>query len=762
MVEGVWSEDEDLLQSRGLVSVASSASLPVAVAARAPDVFHLPVMLQPYEAKWSPFSTILLRLRAATSPRHARLVPTITTKMSSRALRRAQRELEEKKQLELLQQENANEEESEDDDEPASVPKPAAKPSLFAMLGDAGDDEDEDEEEDEIEEDEKLVDPAEKKEVQATPAPKPSKKSKKKKKKGKGKSNTATPQTKKASTETVHGLDEIDQALLALNLTSGTNANGEDQPISAASVEMQQLFAALAVDTQHLHAANEMRKLFGRAAIQANDDDEPRARNRRQQGGIAAAAAGRNQPGGRNLASLGLRRNIFIQGKEEWPRATLGGLSMELVEKRDDGTVEYRFVHNTSYQAVQQQFETCVASMDPERMVQLMHFNPYHISTLLQVSEIAKQQRDNATSGELLERALFAFGRAVHSTFAHNLSQGKARLDFRRPENRELWLAVWRYIATLGIRATWRTAFEWAKLLISLSPENDPYCMRLIIDQLALRGREPQALVDLVEADHLERAWKIPPNLAYSVALAHDRLKNPTKARTALRSAIKEYPWIASRICKELEISPIPKAVWGKEPNGDHQELLCQLYVPHAKDLWNTTEGTTLLVEICYSIDEPLGAGEDPYWLAPINETDLARHVILSDSPPLLALLDPRVKDKYTSTSDPLPPDDNMPSYSTSSSTAAPMAALGRTDALSELESLRQYFQNVDLGAIMNGNGDMTEQDLLNALERAGTSYAEFRRNTERVQAIRQRLQDLGVQVIFEGQEGTDESETDG
>ncbi|KAF2441483.1 DUF654-domain-containing protein [Karstenula rhodostoma CBS 690.94] len=685
--------------------------------------------------------------------------------MSSRALRRAQRELEEKKQLEQLEQENGSEEESEDEHEPALAPKPAAKPSLFAMLGDAGDDVDDDDEQDDVEEEEKSANSLEKEEVQITAA-KPSKKGKKKKKKGKGKNNTPAPKQTPTKTETVPGLDEIDQALLALNLSSGAKSSSDDQPTSATSGEMQQLFSALSIDTTHLHAANEMRKLFGRAAVQGNDEDEPRARNRRQQGGIAAAAAGRNQPGGRNLASLGLRRNIFIQGKEEWPRATLGGLGMEVVEKRDDGTVEYRFVHNNSYQAVQQQFETCVASMDPERMVQLMHFNPYHISTLLQVSEIAKQQRDNATSGELLERALFAFGRAVHSTFAHNLSQGKARLDFRRPENREFWLAVWRYIATLGIRATWRTAFEWAKLLISLSPEDDPYCMRLIIDQLALRGREPQALVDLVEADHLERAWKIPPNLAFSVAIAHDRLKNPTKARTALRSAIKEYPWIASRICKELDISPIPKSVWGKEPNGDHQELLTQLYVPQAKDLWNTTEGTTLLVEVCYSIDEPLGAGEDPYWLAPINETDLARHIILSDSPPLLALLDPAVKNKYTSTSDPLPPDDELRSYSASAGTTAPMAALGRTDALSELESLRQYFQNVDLGGLMNGNADMTEQDLLDALERAGTTYAEFRRNTERVQAIRQRLQDLGVQVIFEGQgQGRDDeggSDTDG
>lgn len=664
----------------------------------------------------------------------------------------------------MQEQENASTgPDSDEDDEP--VAKQATKPNLFSLLGDGEDEDDGADEDENNDQDADNGPPHSSTQIEEiSQSTKSTKKSKKKKKKGKAK-NPAVPSEKATtSTNMTSGLDEIDQALIALNLSSNASSSAQDDLSSAVTEEMRQLFAVLAIDTQNLHASNEMRKLFGRAATQGNADDEPRARNRRQQGGIAAAAAGRNNPGGRNLASLGLRRNIFIQGKEEWPRATLGGLAMEIVKKGDDGTVEYRFIHNTSYQGVQRQFETCVASMDPERMIQHLHFNPYHISTLLQVSEIAKQQRDNATSGELLERALFAFGRAVHSTFAKNLAEGKARLDFRRPENREFWLAVWRYIATLGIRATWRTAYEWCKLLISLSPERDPYCMRLIVDQLALRGREPQDLVDLVECDHLEREWKIPPNLAFSVALAYDRLKHPTKARKALRSAIIEYPWIASRICKELEISPIPKSVWGKEPNGDHQELLCQLYVPHAKDLWNTTEATTLLVEVCYSIEEPLGAGESPYWLADIDETDLARHVILSDDRALLALLDPRVKHKYTSTSDPLPPDDSMNSYSTQVGIegAHDQHSSGNNqDAIAELDELRRYFQELELATHVDENRDATEEDLLNAFEQVGTGLAEFRRNTDRVQQI-MRMQNVSPeQVLAFGRRRDEEEDED-
>jgi hypothetical protein len=286
--------------------------------------------------------------------------------MSSRALRRAQRELEEKQIQEKLAQEE--QEDEQDDSEEEVVPKSKPKPSLFAMLGDDGDEEEED---GDAEQD---PEPETKPDVDAAPQSK-SKKSKKKKKKGKSKA--AAPESANAGSDNASfGLDEIDQALLALDLSANGQTNEDNNQNSAAiSDEVKQLCDVLRIDKQYLHAANEMKKLFGRAALQDNEDEaRPRQRGNAQQGGIAGAVAGRNGPG-RNLASLGLRRNIFIQGKEEWPRATSGGLGMEIAEKRLDGTVEYRFMHSRSYQEVQQQFQVCVGSMDPERMIQLLHFN---------------------------------------------------------------------------------------------------------------------------------------------------------------------------------------------------------------------------------------------------------------------------------------------------------------------------------------------------------------------------------------------------
>ena len=285
--------------------------------------------------------------------------------MSSRALRRAQKELEERGQKEAPRPED-EEDESEEDILPATKPRP----SMFALLGEASDDGDGDEEDEEAQNEQEKA--KLESEPNMEPAQKPSKKTKKKRKKGKRKAKAAEQEAAPTSSKQVSGLDEIDIALRALNLTAQAGKeNTAEPPTSTISEELQQLYSALSVDTQHLHAANEMRKLFGRAAVQGRDNDEPgrarrQARGRGQQGGA---------PGTQHLSSMALKRNIFVQGREEWPRATLGGLSMEVVEKRIDGTVEYRFVHNTTYQAVQREFEVCVAGMDPERMIQLLAYN---------------------------------------------------------------------------------------------------------------------------------------------------------------------------------------------------------------------------------------------------------------------------------------------------------------------------------------------------------------------------------------------------
>jgi len=665
--------------------------------------------------------------------------------MSSRALRKAQREREEQEQLRKLQEEHEEQDDESEEEEEAPAAAPS-KQSLFAMLNQDGADDDEDDaEEDEVQEDDSEDEPE--KPVVAQPTPK-STKSKKKKKKAK----KAQP-TNAASAKSDPSLDDIDLALKSLS----TKGSGTATPANTADPNTNEVCRLLSIDTSSLHAANEMRRLFGRAALEGDNDDDNNAGGRRrnrggaQQAGLAAALGRRPGQGGRSdgLAALSRRRNIFIQGKEEWPVATSGGLGMEVIEKRSDGTVEYAFVHNRIYQDVQSQFETCVASMDPQRMVLLLQHNPYHISTLLQVSEIAKQERDHTTSGDLLERALFSFGRAVHSTFSANLQQGKARLDFRRPENREFWLAACRYISNLGMRSTWRTVYEWSKLLLSLDPENDPYCISLVIDQYAIRGRQPQNFLDLVNNPVFTSKWKHLPNVQLSRALALIRVGDAAKGKQSLYTAVSRFPWVAARLFQELNLDP-PPSIWGKTPRTDSEKLHSETYATRAKDLWNTPEASDLLVEVSSAVSSEV---PDP----PVVDRDITldegRHILMSDTPTLIALLPRSITAKVTSASDPLPPPANLTTYTSHSSLHSqrnlPLAHLGgAAESLRELQGLYRFFSELFPWFNPTGEGEErpqpSEEEIEARIAESGVSEEVIVQRTQRLMELQQRLVAVG------------------
>ncbi|KZF25795.1 DUF654-domain-containing protein [Xylona heveae TC161] len=615
--------------------------------------------------------------------------------MSSRALRKAQKEREQQEILsKLAEPESSQAEQSEEEEEALTQSRSTSKPNIFALLNEG--DRDEDDYPESVSNDDEEP-PTVVAESETRKKDAPTKKKNKKKKKGKSgnaSGSTRSPATPNTGRGGAAQLDEIDIALKSLS--SGTG----DHEMARASERMtarNKLFDLLSIDTAQLNVTNEMRRLFGRAALQsdAQDEDGQDIRRRRGRGQqelrLADALSGARGRGGRGLGSLGLRRNIFFQGKEEWPRATGGGLGMEAQKgQNDDGTVTYNFVHNTAYQDVQRQFDSCVLSMDPTRMVRLLQYNPYHISTLLQVSEIAKQDRDHALSGDLLERALFSFGRAVHSTFASNLSQGKARLDFRRPENREFWLAGWRYINNLGMRGTWRTAFEWAKLLFSLDPVGDHYCMATVIDQIALRANQPQFLLAAVEVQQYLGNWDKLPNVQISTSLAQKKLGHPQDARASLQSSVEKYPWIFARLFQELNLDRLPPSIWGRLPRTDLENLQTELYALRAKDLWNTPETITFLVEVVETTksSESIPENHDPISL------DLARHVLLTDLPPLISHLPRAYTTQATSASDPLPPADNKASYSASSVQEGSGIHVPE-ESHQEMRDLHHFFQRI-------------------------------------------------------------------
>lgn len=387
----------------------------------------------------------------------------------------------------------------------------------------------------------------------------------------------------------------------------------------------------------------------------------------------------------------------------------------------------------------------------------------YHISTLLVVSEIAEQQGDHSVAGEMLERALFSFGRSVHSTFHNAMAEGKARLDFRRPENREFWLVAWRYIKNLGQRGTWRTAYEWAKLLLSLDPEEDPYGIHLILDQLALRSAQFENIIDLTRSlQNIFPTLKRCPNLETSLALAQYKLKQPKVCRETLRTAVRNYPWMFVRLFQELNIGHIPRSIWAMQPETPRDKLETEAYVTRGKDLWNTPEAISLLVEVVESAGdaEEVCIGHN---MISMNE---ARHVLLSEIPSLIALLPREYTTAPSSSYDVLPPEpeDSITSYIASAQPdfdyddddedephprrdrRAGTSDNQQTDEVQELRGLQNFFSRLvpwlrsrPAGATPDPN-DREEDEMEILAERSGVPAEVIESRTRRMLELQNRF----------------------
>lgn len=212
------------------------------------------------------------------------------------------------------------------------------------------------------------------------------------------------------------------------------------------------------------------------------------------------------------------------------------------------------------------------------------------------------------------------------------------------------------------MKGTYRTALEWAKLLYSLDPRNDPYSMTLMIHHLALRAHEFEWLLEFGDTDSFNKN----PIAAFtkpSLAFASMRLKQGVKCRETLSDCVQHMPWLFAKLFQELNLSDPPPSIWGMLPETEPQILLTELYIRQTKDLWNAPEATSLLVEVAHSTDK-LSKPESTILDKAKITLDVARFVYLDDTPALMALVPSRLMHRSNnSDSDPLPPDTNLCSW---------------------------------------------------------------------------------------------------
>lgn len=578
--------------------------------------------------------------------------------MASRQLRKLRKQQE----LLSLQKEAAERSEESDDGHIGYI---AARPrgnmfSGFAALGNMGgaDEEDEDEVEDQQND-------------TAEPAPQqshqePAKKSKrsKKKKKKKGKQAGSPAQAEDGGTP----VDEIDRVLEELKLEAQQQAGPVAAP-APTDKPARGLNELLGINFHHLKVMNEMRRIFGKAMDVA--EVEERAQEARQrtlprnidlETYLSARAAHPSQGPRANKGMFDtlLRTNPFIDGKKSWPRGSALGLSMVRVTQGQQEEVEFAFAHDKTYDALEGAFFGLVEMFDDMQIVHFLHRYPYHVSSLIQVSKVARRDQNSALAVDLIERALFTFGRVSLSEFRRRLERGLARMDFARPENRQFFLAGYNLVQKLVLKGAYRTALEWAKVFVSIN-RADPYAMLNWVHVLAIRAREARWFIDLCDSSLFQPTPPATsPYAHHTVPLAHLQLKDADTAKAVLIKNMETAPWLYCALFSALNLDT-PRSVWAAQPRDADENLHIQLYIHMARDLWDTPQATALLKEAgaaAGSSATPAAPPSPPVGLA------AARFVYLDNTPALMAAV-PRQLLHTASPNfdfDPLPParDENV------------------------------------------------------------------------------------------------------
>ena len=279
--------------------------------------------------------------------------------------------------------------------------------------------------------------------------------------------------------------------------------------------------------------------------------------------------------------------------------------------------------------------------------------------------------------------------------------------------------------------------------------------MRLIIDQLAIRGGQFERFVNLVSTPSSVIYWgQGLPNIEMSLALALYKLRQTEEAEQTLREAALKWPWMFSRLCKELDIEPIPKSVWGLQTKNPNEDLLASIYAIRAKDIWNTPDGLSFLKDVLNSMEERPKNLRDPF-LEPSEPEmfNLARHILLSENPALISLIPRWVTERAGSSSDPLPPSDDLPSYNLSDEVEREEWEEELAADEREVHGIQSWLTSIvgRLGINMtnfvgnssnnndNDTDDFPVEQFAEALQNSGVDINELTQRTHRLHELRER-----------------------
>ncbi|XP_043248375.1 transcription factor 25 [Colletes gigas] len=412
----------------------------------------------------------------------------------------------------------------------------------------------------------------------------------------------------------------------------------------------------LLVQHKHLNPYNELKRIFGRKTIQAEQN------NRKNRGRTGH-----------------LKKTWLVSPRDNFPPIYKSGLSMSLDHNaKSTNNVQYFvYEHSPSYRHVQLKFLEAVESSNPENIISIIDAHSYHVDALLQLAELCELKEDLALAAEFTERALYCLECAFHPLF--NLTTATCRLDYRKQQNRALFITLFKHLNFVGGRACYRTSLEFCKLLLSFDPEGDPLAVILSIDYYALRAKEYEWFIEFCNLWDSARNMTQLPNIAYSLALAHFYTGNQTAASEFLQNALIMYPGVLMALLDKCSIQTDDKvrahdffnskAVISTSPA---LEKLQNLYVARSFRLWKDPDLLPWLCENVYAALKRVDSKDSYVKYCEMKRSkryqgrlpkNILRHIILSDIKDVILNVQEIQNDGSVLSHDPLPPVDSIDIY---------------------------------------------------------------------------------------------------
>jgi hypothetical protein len=173
--------------------------------------------------------------------------------------------------------------------------------------------------------------------------------------------------------------------------------------IAAAQAASEAETDVLQPDPKFLDPQSELKRIFGGNVVKAAMREEQQERR---------GASGR-RGAGRGGAAARLRRAVLVQPRDHWPPYTPGGLEMQVAQTTGE-EVLFCFRHGADYMQAQREYEVAASSHDPNAIVGVLQFYPYHIGSLMQLAEVHSiRGGELERAGDMYERALFAMERGT-------------------------------------------------------------------------------------------------------------------------------------------------------------------------------------------------------------------------------------------------------------------------------------------------------------------------------------------------------------